>query len=1636
MSGKEGKRSKGRRNLYSHSKNISISNAATSATASEGAAPKLFQPFGIGLNMNGSDVAAELGHALNPAPDDAERITELMDAPLDLDIPAHAISRGPNPYLDRCMYCNSPRTNSLDGDDGLELLDLQLPGNTVISSLATTQSFNSLKLEIWTCASCRKEAGNLQSFLEANFPQASYELPFSHGKACADPLSCAKCQEERDILEKETMELQENWVELRCLVKNLYTSQEMIFSGGEGERLKFLIDKLCCQDPHQLFLQLESQVREIVTDIKSSLLIKLKDNGYTTPELAYDFTSSLLSHYDQLTSKAHLLAQYLEGLSEHLAQFKVTWELLNKHLFHSIAHSDPAISSSGPTILEQLRQGSVQYDRSKNDPYCAVRKHLLKFQEEMSVVVVIWRDCQQLIENYCQEEVKNTQKQVTSKAKSFISQQRQYLKDVIKESVMDEALSETMRNLMSGHKSSTERILCHNCMRERCTCDECTITHMITCGIINNEKGEMPPLDGPFSFALEHTRNVMDITPPSMSSTNSSSGCVSPINDEDKISRYYECEQVLKEEFSDALLACDIRQDQTLNEEAVNDDIDDKSGDDEEEEEEDDDDVDEDEDDFPDSQDLGSDEPHSIQMPICKLKDADALWEAVQHHHQQQLLQHQQQILSLQQSCVHCKQAKHGQQCPFQPKIDPELSRQLDVELAKSGFLPGGAGDCGADSIANLGDAADDRGSSDSGGTVNPSMCATCQCHACLKQSGHVISASLPLQIPVSSPPAELHLYPHIHGLSQNHQQHYMLDLPSPLMPPIKLPVKLDFDAHTGIQDHLSYTYSDWDNTMQPRPGSLAAQHHHQHHQRLSALSSDLLPPPLVTSVAPFTFDLASHLATHTTHTSTTNTTSAFKSVAGKPLISSILPTVSNVSHIISDGSSVDPLRPIDFTSHSKIPQSCLNLSSVPSAFSSLSFSCPSTSAPSSTIPGLPITSLTSKSNGSCHGPPCSRPAPVGGNTSSSKWERNQHCRKFSAGNKPVAGVQNQNLGALPLPGGLQGPPLSTSPGVLKNLNFTSKHSTQTCSHPLTSRPGLSPHPVSGPSTTTFPTTGGTNISLSCSNSLSTMVNNVGVGTSSPFHEQECNAYHHDDNCDSVDDSCSEKSSSTSTSNQKEGKYCDCCYCEFFGHSNTQVAKTSTNYIEMKDRLRKKLKKRSESKHKQGTPKNGFILDGGTDEPDPLEKKGLDGLLNFINGTDKEGHRKDLEKELTAKAAKRARQKQKKLEEKARQAKSSSPTDKHIQPEPENTIRQLLLNQTLNAGNQPGLDPKLNMKKPKSQRAHSASGKNSCEELVVKDGPSLSKQEINRSSLIIESTRPTISLTPKNIEKFASSQQRLLAGNSESSQHMLQFLNALQQQRHNHQNKNKSANPSSINNSKGTSAAQSKCDGTVNTTFSTKSSSESANVNGVPKQQNECQHSHQLQQHRQNQQQKQQQPNKIVNGKVAASSSSPSSTQLAGSSNHVTTSDADRGSQPESYVYVNGQSAKHEGIVGNTAATPLTTAVAANGKNPSVDSPSAGSSTSASQSPSCGTKPAPEQGKTNGKSKKNKKKNKNGTVRGVDEIFMPKSESELDGDVDDFERELEEFKRFCFEPAEPKERRKISVNVNLKDIFKKKTGLV
>lgn len=126
-----------------------------------------------------------------------------------------------------------------------------------------------------------------------------------------------------------------------------------------------------------------------------------------------------------------------------------------------------------------------------------------------------------------------------------------------------------------------------------------------------------------------------------------------------------------------------------------------------------------------------------------------------------------------------------------------------------------------------------------------------------------------------------------------------------------------------------------------------------------------------------------------------------------------------------------------------------------------------------------------------------------------------------------------------------------------------------------------------------------------------------------------------DDGDESADeDSCSEHSSSTSTSTtQKEGKYCDCCYCEFFGHGGPPAAPTSRNYAEMREKLRLRLTKRKEEQ-----PKKAEAL---SERESVVDHRRVEDLLQFINSS-------ETKPVSSSRAAKRARHKQRKLEEKAR----------------------------------------------------------------------------------------------------------------------------------------------------------------------------------------------------------------------------------------------------------------------------------------------------------------------------------------------------------------------------------------------------
>lgn len=81
-------------------------------------------------------------------------------------------------------------------------------------------------------------------------------------------------------------------------------------------------------------------------------------------------------------------------------------------------------------------------------------------------------------------------------------------------------------------------------------------------------------------------------------------------------------------------------------------------------------------------------------------------------------------------------------------------------------------------------------------------------------------------------------------------------------------------------------------------------------------------------------------------------------------------------------------------------------------------------------------------------------------------------------------------------------------------------------------------------------------------------------------------------------------------------KYCDCCYCEFFGNGGPTVAPTSKNYNEMRERLRMKLKQRKDySQNGKSECQPAAHLKQGSNhrlhEDRPLEE-----ILSFIEGAD------------------------------------------------------------------------------------------------------------------------------------------------------------------------------------------------------------------------------------------------------------------------------------------------------------------------------------------------------------------------------------------------------------------------------------
>ncbi|XP_033632766.1 protein FAM193A-like isoform X1 [Asterias rubens] len=354
--------------------------------------------------------------------------------------------------------------------------------------------------------------------------------------------SCEPCRERREIAAEQELvrqQLAESWSELSHVVRCVYCEAGTALAENEDSsklslpRMKELLHRLCTHDPHQLFLQLELEVDDYVKEIGGRLSRQLAI-GYKSLHLAKQFVSMLLEEYDDLCSAAKTLSAVLDELEkEHLTKFQLTWLRHNMHMFHSTVYVTLGLREKFTCLINELRQGTGSKEA------CLLHRYL-KFDEAMSVISVEWRDSEQLINKYHEEQMAQdclkTKQQTLGVDWEFLKTQKifadhsglkTHLGHVGKEaanSVKSRTASGVLGRLLNGGEAEHKGSTC----KKRCPCDECSIARLTSSLLTPDlyEEYGLKNLDGANPAQLSALDTYLQsINPPDLSSSSSSLEC-------------------------------------------------------------------------------------------------------------------------------------------------------------------------------------------------------------------------------------------------------------------------------------------------------------------------------------------------------------------------------------------------------------------------------------------------------------------------------------------------------------------------------------------------------------------------------------------------------------------------------------------------------------------------------------------------------------------------------------------------------------------------------------------------------------------------------------------------------------------------------------------------------------------------------------------------------------------------------------------------------------------------------------------------------------------------------------------------------------------------------------------------------
>ncbi|XP_073504735.1 protein FAM193A isoform X1 [Phyllobates terribilis] len=1137
---------------------------------------------GGGSGGAGSAAGAGLISSTAPGTEIALNGTPFTDGPFSSDftgVPQAPFTfglgqRAPYTTGEHCLLCRSERKDLTLSECGTK--------NSSKLALSTSPKSNAkMHLPLWVCSDCRRtvESEDIHPTQDQSLVSQDFLLHMPPGNSgskqesvgggrmlvgaqtvaptvalnnTAPPemsCSCEACNERREIsaeTERESQQLQNYWSDVRYMIRCIYRQAGTPLADDQDQSLvpekdgmKELVDRLCERDPYQLYQRLEQQAREYVLEMKVRLLKHLSLGFKVTPNKppqAHQFISLLLEEYSALCQAACTIGTFLITLeNEHLKKFQVTWELHNKHLFENLVFSEPLLQNSLPALVSQLRLGTASHDSYSEDMYTTLLQRYLQLEQEMAQIAEEWLECQKRIDNYVDEQMALQSKHRMLKEDWEYYRQRMFIEDQLnnkKALTGENNFADKMRHMLSTRMCMSD---CPNCnYRRRCTCDDCSLSHILTCGIMDTPITDDIHLN-PLPLQVDATPDYLsEIHPPSLSSASSGSGPSSPIT----IQQH------------PRLILADNGSAPTFG-------SDDEDG-----------------------------APLSAKFadiyPLNNYDDAEVVANMNGIHNELngggENMAMKDESPSVSSTSSSSSEADDEEADGESGGEQPDMSKD-DIHVGKRSPRKEGA-------------KMDSPPPSYLSPQVEP-IPNTCECHVCKQEASGLspsalVAGRLPsghqFVNPDKPPHPALHLYPHIHG---HLPLHTIPHLPRPLI-------------------HPTLYASPFAHSKALPPTTV--QNHTNKHQVLNASLQDHIYPTCFGNSPEWNRSKFISLWNSEMMNEKNWSPTSFlpDPMAGGDILGPALPEI-RPETLPTTSSNETTTAPDVKEKKNTAKKKCLY--NFQDAFIEANKVVMATSSATSSVS---CTATTVQSSSNQFKVSSKRPSSIGDVFHNIKEEHRHPSTPVAPRNSPTS------LASLP----------SLSPAT--HSSASTPHHPNINPQPFPKTAATAPGFVDShlgfcPSTATPPTSA-TDGTLSAPPSVCSDPDCEGhrCENSAAYDHQQYDGEESQD-----EDSCSEHSSSTSTStNQKEGKYCDCCYCEFFGHGGPPSAPTSRNYTEMREKLRLRLTKRKEEQPKK--PEQIPERETGV-----VDHRKVEDLVQFINSS-------EPKPVSSSRAAKRARHKQRK----------------------------------------------------------------------------------------------------------------------------------------------------------------------------------------------------------------------------------------------------------------------------------------------------------------------------------------------------------------------------------------------------------